>query len=253
VPRVFLSYQHGDAALVRALASAVEGRGVEVSTDADIPAGRNIAGWISERIDEADAVVVVVPPTRRASAFLGAETAAALAAQHERPQLRVIPLVTHDPVELPPILAGRMFIDMRSGDVESAADGIVASLGRVGATPESLRRDLETQLAFTHAQLRALRAQRTVFELDQTQAGATQRASVALLTLALVGLPLSLLILFPGANHLASKTHLIVLATAALTSTVGGVARAWMLLRFQGKRSQRPEQRAMGEDPEWTR
>lgn len=246
-----MSYQHGDTELAHALAGAMRRRGLEVWLDQEILVGTNIAARITDWISRADAVVVLVPPAMRASAYLGAETAAALAVQQERPRLRIIPAITSEPGDMPPLLAGRMHLDLRNGDVDSAAAQIAASLD-FPTESASLERELASEITFTVSRLRGLEAQEFAYESARARVDSAHRASVALLAISLIALPLTLLALWAGGDQVGDgRAEAILSSLAGLVGVLGGAITA-LFARRSDHSQQDTSSRFSGEDREWT-
>ncbi|MHB9860959.1 tetratricopeptide repeat protein [Streptomyces sp. YIM S03343] len=109
---VFVSYAHEDGPWATSLAENLHRLGLEVFLDRwEVAAGDLVASRLQEGLARAGAVVVVVSRSWVASGWCGEEFAAAVTAAVERGQ-RVVPVLLGE-VELPPLIASRLYVDFR--------------------------------------------------------------------------------------------------------------------------------------------
>jgi TIR domain/CHAT domain/AAA ATPase domain len=111
----FVSYGHGDAEWVHALAGNLERLGLRVFLDAwELVAGDLIAVRLQEGLAAAGVVVFVVSAESVGRGWVNEEFAAAVAAAAVGRQ-RLIPVLAGE-VALPPLVASRLYIDFRYAD-----------------------------------------------------------------------------------------------------------------------------------------
>jgi tetratricopeptide (TPR) repeat protein len=111
----FVSYGHGDAEWVHALAGNLERLGLHVFLDAwELVAGDLIAVRLQEGLAAAGAVVFVVSAQSVGRGWVNEEFAAAVAAAAGGRQ-RLIPVLAGE-VALPPLVASRLYVDFRYVD-----------------------------------------------------------------------------------------------------------------------------------------
>ena len=123
----FVSYGHGDAVWVRALADNLERLGLRVFLDAwELVAGDLIAVRLQEGLAAAGAVVFVVSAESVGRGWVNEEFAAAVAAAAGGRQ-RLIPVLAGE-VALPPLVASRMYVDFRHVDDPAGYEAKVREL-----------------------------------------------------------------------------------------------------------------------------
>ena len=123
----FVSYGHGDAEWVHALAGNLERLGLHVFLDAwELVAGDLVAVRLQRGLAAAGAVVFVVSAESVGRGWVDEEFAAAVAAAAAGRQ-RLIPVFTGE-VELPPLVAGRLYIDFRHVDSPAAYEARLREL-----------------------------------------------------------------------------------------------------------------------------
>lgn len=108
----FVSYGHGDAEWVHALAGNLERLGLRVFLDVwELVAGDPIAVRLQQGLATAATVVFVVSPESVGRGWVNEEFAAAIAGAAAGRQ-RLIPVLLGD-VALPPLVASRLYVDFR--------------------------------------------------------------------------------------------------------------------------------------------
>lgn len=123
----FVSYGHGDAKWVHALAGNLERLGLHVFLDAwELVAGDLIAVQLQRGLAGADAVVLVVSAASVGRGWVDEEFAAAIAGAAAAGQ-RLIPVVAGE-VVLPPMVASRLYIDFRHADDPAVYEAKVREL-----------------------------------------------------------------------------------------------------------------------------
>jgi TIR domain/CHAT domain len=123
----FVSYGHGDAEWVHALADNLERLGLHVFLDAwELVAGDLIAVRLQEGLAAAGAVVFVVSAESVGRGWVNEEFAAAVAAAAAGRQ-RLIQVLAGD-VALPPLVASRLYVDFRYADSPAAYEAKVREL-----------------------------------------------------------------------------------------------------------------------------
>jgi hypothetical protein len=126
-PIVFLSHPLGDSELATALAHALRAEGADPWLDLEqIRLGDSITARLGLGLDAADAVVIFV-----SDAFgLGQNYELGFLLQRRLSGLLgplAVAVVTGN-AEIPPVLRDSVYFDLRDGDIEKAAKGIVASI-----------------------------------------------------------------------------------------------------------------------------
>ena len=123
----FVSYGHGDAEWVHALAGNLERLGLRVFLDAwELVAGDLIAVQLQRGLAAADAVVFVVSAASVGRGWVDEEFAAAIAGAAAGGQ-RLIPVLAGE-VALPPMVAARLYVDFRHADDPVAYEAKVREL-----------------------------------------------------------------------------------------------------------------------------
>ena len=124
---VFVSYGHGDAEWVHALAGNLERLGLRVFLDAwELVPGDLIAVQLQRGLAAADAVVFVVSAASVGRGWVNEEFAAAIAGAAAG-EKRLIPVLAGK-VALPPMVAGRLYIDFRQADDPAVYEAKVREL-----------------------------------------------------------------------------------------------------------------------------
>jgi len=123
----FVSYGHGDAVRVRALADNLERLGLRVFLDTwELVAGDLIAVRLQQGLAAAGAVVFVVSPESVGRGWVNEEFAAAVAGAAGGRQ-RLIPVLFGE-VALPPLVAARVYVDFRHVDDPASYEAKVREL-----------------------------------------------------------------------------------------------------------------------------
>jgi hypothetical protein len=123
----FVSYGHGDAEWVQALAENLQRLGLHVFLDKwELVAGDLIAVRLQQGLAAADAVVFVLSAESVGRGWVDEELGAAIAAAVARRQ-RLIPVLAGE-VALPPFVASRLYIDFRNVDSPAAYEAKVRDL-----------------------------------------------------------------------------------------------------------------------------
>jgi tetratricopeptide (TPR) repeat protein len=135
----FVSYGHGDAEWVHALARNLERLGLHIFLDAwELAAGDLIAIQLQKGLARAGAVVFVVSAQSVGRGWVNEEVAAAVAAAATGRQ-RLIPVLTGE-VALPPFVASRLYIDFRHLDDPGGYESKVRELAAaIHGQPNSVR------------------------------------------------------------------------------------------------------------------
>src|SRR5215831_5352730 len=135
----FVSYGHGDAAWVHALAENLERLGLHVFLDAwELVPGDLIAIQLQRGLAAADAVVFVVSAASVGRGWVNEEFAAVIA-QAAAGRQRLIPVIAGE-VVVPPMVAGRLYIDFRHADDPADYEAKVRELAAAsGGQPRRVR------------------------------------------------------------------------------------------------------------------
>jgi hypothetical protein len=123
--RVFISYAREDRDFARRLGELMNQRGVSVAWDFDTAFGSDWSDGLRRQIEDADALVLLIPShgmANRNTIWFEAGAAKALG----KPVLAVLP-PSRDPgsTELPTDLAGLLVLDADRRSLESVADTLV--------------------------------------------------------------------------------------------------------------------------------
>jgi tetratricopeptide (TPR) repeat protein len=123
----FVSYGHGDAEWVHALAGNLERLGLHAFLDVwELVAGDLIAVRLQQGLEAADAVVFVVSAESVGRGWVNEEFAAAIARAAAGRQ-RLIPVLAGE-VALPAFVASRLYVDFRHADSPAAYEAKVVEL-----------------------------------------------------------------------------------------------------------------------------
>src|SRR4051794_17778189 len=94
-PKVFLSYAHSDKALAQRVAATLQSEGIDVwMDDARVAPGDRITTSVIDAMDDADAIVLIVPQTRERYPWTTVEAALAASRAWQDRSVRVVPVVT---------------------------------------------------------------------------------------------------------------------------------------------------------------
>ena len=120
--RVFVSHSSLDKPAVLVLAEALTARGFEPLLDSwDVAAGHDIAAWINQGLESADAGIVVLSANAVASSWVAAEISALIFARVEKGKV-LIPVVLDENVQIPALLAP--LLRRRIDEIDAIADGL---------------------------------------------------------------------------------------------------------------------------------
>src|SRR5689334_16538133 len=143
----FVSHNRADKAWVRALVGALRARGARVFFDDDgIRVGDDIVTTISRSLDASIHVVLVLSATSVASRWVALEFAAAMAADPDASDRRLLPLLL-EPCDVPLVLRRLKQLDARDRDHERCATELVACLEVARDAPRQSPEDRVDTLA----------------------------------------------------------------------------------------------------------
>jgi hypothetical protein len=126
--RVFLSYAHADRDVARSIADALRGSGLHVwFAEWELSPGESIAERVDAALASSDVLVVLLSPASVASRWVAEELNAALLHEVRDRAIAVIPALIEG-CDLPPILAGRPYVDL-SSDQKAGIRRLVSQLG----------------------------------------------------------------------------------------------------------------------------
>jgi len=155
--QVFISYAQADNAIARQVADSLRGAGLAVWFDEwALNPGDSIRVRIEERMRASDLLLVLLSPSSVSSNWVTTEWTAALAHELNARAVTVIPAIIKD-CEIPPILASRQFLDLRT-DLQGGLRRLIQQLGIIpeidfskltGQSFEELVADLLRQLGFS--------------------------------------------------------------------------------------------------------
>lgn len=129
--KVFFSYSHSDATIVRQLAARVEGLGFDVWIDhAKLGLGDSITSGIEEGLGRADYIVFFLSKASLTSRWAREELGAALQRRLADPQGPVIIPVLLDDSPVPPLLRDVMYLDLRDRDIADGASSLIEAVRR---------------------------------------------------------------------------------------------------------------------------
>ncbi|MDS4019359.1 MAG: toll/interleukin-1 receptor domain-containing protein [Candidatus Competibacter sp.] len=112
-PRVFISHSHHDKPFVRKLVEDLRGANLHVWLDEqDLAVGDSIIARVSDGLKDSDYLVAVLSRSSMQSKWVQAELNAALSGQLSGKGTAVLPVLIED-VDLPPLLADRLYADFR--------------------------------------------------------------------------------------------------------------------------------------------
>ncbi len=165
-PLVFLSHTHSDKERVRPFAAAIKAHGLEVWIDEErISAGDSLLETVSHGLSSAECLAFFMSRDSVQSRWVRQELSIVMA---ERLSARgkgpiVIPVLLDD-VEIPPVLRDVKYIDLRSGDLDQAANELSIAVSRhleappLPGAPQDNRHVVEKSI---HALRGLLHARRT--------------------------------------------------------------------------------------------
>jgi hypothetical protein len=127
-PSVFISYSHEDTELARALASALNERGLLVWIDeGELKIGDSIIERIATAISEIDFFLALVSEASRGSNWCRKELALAVTGELGRVGVRVLP-VRVDGAPMPESLLDVYYLDLNAENVEEVAEKIAVAI-----------------------------------------------------------------------------------------------------------------------------
>jgi tetratricopeptide (TPR) repeat protein len=137
-PRYFVSYTSADVAWAEWVAQTLEDAGYQTVLQAwDFRPGDNFIQRMDQALAEADRVVAVLSPAYFASEYTRDEwTAALVRARGEADRLLPVRI---EAVELPPLLANRVYLDLVDLEEQAAAERLLAGVQPGRAKPEGRR------------------------------------------------------------------------------------------------------------------
>lgn len=138
---VFISYSHADKDLARALAGALQDRGVRIWIDeGELRIGDSIIERIATAITEIDFFLVLVSESSRNSNWCRKELALAVSGGLGRQGVKVLP-VRVEGASMPHALADVYYLDLNAQNVDDIAGKIVAAIPKhrrgAGSSPGS--------------------------------------------------------------------------------------------------------------------
>jgi hypothetical protein len=138
-PHFFISYTGADVAWAEWVAQTLEDAGYQTVLQAwDFRPGDNFIQRMDQALAEADRVVAVLSPAYFASEYTRDEwTAALIRARGEDDRLLPVRI---EAVELPPLLANRVYLDLVDLEEQAAAERLLAGVQPGRAKPEGRRR-----------------------------------------------------------------------------------------------------------------
>jgi hypothetical protein len=129
-PSVFISYQHGDKPIARALAEGLRDEGLEVWIDEDeLLAGDSLIERISTAVEGIDFFCALVSQTSVKSRWCQKELSLAMTGELGREGVTVIP-VRVGAVPMPASLADKLYIELDPADVDGAVERITRDVRR---------------------------------------------------------------------------------------------------------------------------
>lgn len=135
---VFVSYQHADKPLARALAAGLDAEGFRVWIDeGEIKIGDSLFDSIADALDRVDFVLALMTPGSVRSDWCQKEISLAMTGEVSRKGVTVLPLRVGG-VDVPATLKGKLYLDVDPGDVPAAAKKIVKDMRRYLAPPTPL-------------------------------------------------------------------------------------------------------------------
>jgi tetratricopeptide (TPR) repeat protein len=138
-PHFFISYTGADVAWAEWVAQTLEDAGYQTVLQAwDFRPGDNFIQRMDQALAEADRVVAVLSPAYFVSEYSRDEWTAALIRAHGEDD-RLLP-VRIEAVELPPLLANRVYLDLVGLEEQAAAERLLAGVQPGRAKPEGRRR-----------------------------------------------------------------------------------------------------------------
>jgi CTP:molybdopterin cytidylyltransferase MocA len=126
--RVFLSYAHSDVDIADRIRHVLIDEGLAVWSPASVSFGASIVEEVSAALQESDYALMVIGPKSQDSAWVAAETAAAILARSEDPTKVVVPILSGKDTKPPMLL--RDVLHLRLTSDQKAADSQIRELAR---------------------------------------------------------------------------------------------------------------------------
>lgn len=129
MPSVFLSHTRADKAFARKLGDDLVRSGLEVWIDeAEIKVGESLIGKISEGINSADYLAVILSPHSVRSEWVTREVEIALTQEINGKRMKVLPLLFRQ-CEVPAFLSSKLFVDFTKEEIyEASLEVLVESI-----------------------------------------------------------------------------------------------------------------------------
>ncbi|MET1081958.1 MAG: toll/interleukin-1 receptor domain-containing protein [Burkholderiales bacterium] len=125
---IFISYQHADKALAKALQDGMERKGYFVWRDeAELRVGDSIVERVTAALDQIEFVAAIVSPSSVTSPWCQKELSLAMTGEIAQLGVQVIPLRV-DATPMPASLKDKLYLDVSSEHVEAAISTLAASI-----------------------------------------------------------------------------------------------------------------------------
>lgn len=130
--QVFVSYAHADEEIAHQVAEALENAGLRVWIDVwELATGDSIAHRIETAVSSSDILLVLLSPRSVHSRWVERELNARLFQELRDRAITVIPALIED-CEIPPLLADRVFLDLRTDRVNA----LKRLVDQIGSAPD---------------------------------------------------------------------------------------------------------------------
>jgi hypothetical protein len=127
-PTVFLSYAHADSGVVQRVAEGLAADGIRVLQDKWIEAGATWRQEIERELSAADVVAFFISPHSVKTSFASKELQIALRQRVKgEGGAAIVPIVLED-ADVPPLLRGFPWIDLRGGEIEKGIKELVDAI-----------------------------------------------------------------------------------------------------------------------------
>lgn len=192
---VWVSYSKSDGPFAKRLMGDLRDAGLDVlSAEEILKPGDSIVRNVSQAIERADVVLILLSRRSVESQWVSSEVAFAISGNLRRGKPVLIPVMTEGGVEVPPLLADRAHADLsRPKGYDSGFSALVRrlkDLSDVGTPPPPEPR--ESEVAFLSAQLHMLRME--VAEAERVRV--ITRSRIGLVLTVSLGLTLFVLLSF---------------------------------------------------------
>lgn len=125
---VFISYQHADKPLARALQNGLEERGFFVWRDeAELRVGDSIVERVTAALDQIEFVAAIVSSASVTSLWCQKELSLAMTGEIARRGVHVLPLRV-DGTDMPPSLKDKLYLDVSTENVNEAVEALANSI-----------------------------------------------------------------------------------------------------------------------------